>query len=218
MSDPYAVDPGTVFGPAEPAPLRDLPPIRARIVCIGGWLQRRHGRTGIERVWQRLRLEHEQPANGCRVSIHPWCDDWREFVGHVLRTGPADPAALDVRIVGYSWGVGHGAVALARLLRAEGARVRNLVSCDGVWHSRWMPWRALGSPLISRVIGAPRIVIPSNVLRVDLLRQQVSLPAGHEIVAETWGQAVIDHGFVAETHGTIDDSDAFLRIALEACR
>lgn len=203
--------------PAETPP-RDLPPICKRIICIGGFTQRRHGRTGIERVWQRLRLEHEQPANGCRVSMHPWNDDWRDFVGHLLRTGPRDPLALDVRIVAYSWGVGYGAVTLARLLRAEGVAVRNLVSCDGVWHSRWMPWRALYSPLISRVLGAPQIVIPSNVRKIDFIRQSISLPRGHALQRETLGQEIVDHGRVFATHVDIDNSAEFLHLAQEACR
>jgi pimeloyl-ACP methyl ester carboxylesterase len=123
---------------------------------------------------------------------------------------------LDVRIVAYSWGVGYGAMQLARLLRGEGVRVRNLVSCDGVWHSRWMPWRAVLSPLF----GEPEIVVPANVQRVDCLMQKNTLPRGHVLRADVPELTVIaDHGDLAGvTHTDIDNAEQFLTLALERCR
>jgi len=200
---------------APPESTRDLPPINRRIVVIGGFTQSLSERTGVERVWQHLRCRHEHPANGTRVDLLEWRADMTAYVRHCLRTGPRDPARLEVIVIAYSWGVGRGAIQLAEALQAEGVNIRRLVSCDGVYFSRWLPWRAM----INRLF-APKIVIPSNVREVDSITQQTTRPRGHDLRAHVPDLTRITfHGHVrGVSHSDIDNSIEFLNLALEACR
>lgn len=192
--------------------MHDLPPIRKRIVCIGGNLQARFGQTGIARIYLQLRQRFE--SQDCCTSLHPWNENWKRLVEHFIATGPQAPEELDVCIVGYSWGIGHGAVKLARRLLGEGVHVRRLVSCDGVYRNPWMLWRSLASP----VLGTPTIEIPANVKRVDFVRQKTNIPMGHPIAAVIPAATkLIDHGFLfGWRHQDADNSKEFLRLALEA--
>ncbi|WP_206688622.1 hypothetical protein, partial [Streptococcus pseudopneumoniae] len=79
--------------------------------------------------------------------MHEWNSDCKTLLRHIIVTGPRDLSLLKIVIVGYSWGVGHGAMTLVRLLRGEGIEVERLVSCDGVYHSWWFPWKAFFSIL-----------------------------------------------------------------------
>lgn len=191
----------------------ELTPIRKRIVCIAGFRQRRHGRTGIARAWRFLRNRHAAPE--CDVTLHSWCDDWRSFARFILSTGPDDPRELDIRIVAYSWGMGHGAIRLANLLKREGVSIERLVSCDGVYHQAWTFWRAVWSPLL----GQPTLLIPANVKRVDFLRQRSTWPSGHLPAAEIPGKThLVNHGFLqGRTHTDADNASEFLDLAMEAC-
>ena len=192
----------------------DLPPICKRIICIGGFLQGRHQRTGLERIWQHLRARHEKPTNGCHVSLHSWNEDWPAFVLHCLRTGPRDVSLFDIRIVAYSWGVGYGAMSLANLLQDEGIAVRKLASCDGVYRSRFALWRSMWSPLL----GEPSITVPANVQEVHYVRQQENRPHGHRLRAAVPGKTmIVNHGYVeGVTHSAIDNSLCFQRLAIAA--
>ena len=190
----------------------ELPRITKRIICISGFTQPRHGQTGLSRVWMALRAQHTSAI--CDVTLHPWNENWPAFVRHLLATGPALPHQLDIRIIGYSWGVGHGAMTLCQLLRSEGVTVRRLVSCDGVYRSGWALWRSIWSPLL----GTPVIQIPANVERVDMIRQQRTIPRGHRLVPEQPLQTEIeDHGILqGYGHVDIDNSEKLLQMAQEA--
>lgn len=192
----------------------DIPAITKRIICISGFTQTRLGMTGISRVWLALRQLYS--SQSCEVSLHPWKEDWSAFVQHILATGPRDLKSFDVRIVAYSWGVGYGAVRLAKLLRGEGIDVKVLVSCDGVYRNSWAIWRSMWSPLL----GEPRIRIPANVARVEMLRQRTNRPHGHSLVAEVCDATeIVDHGLIrGYTHQDIDNARKFLELAVEASK
>jgi hypothetical protein len=192
----------------------ELLPITRRIVCIAGFAQRRNAATGIERVWQHLHSAVKRPHSTV-VDLLRWSDDMDSYVGHCLRTGPLDHRDLVIDVVAYSWGVGKGALSLADALLQQGLGIRRLISCDGVYYSPWLPGRALINHLF-----APQIVIPDNVQRVDYLRQSRTKPAGHAITpANRVRTEVYDRtppGLGSSlSHTSIDNSDAFLDLALE---
>jgi len=161
-------------------------------------------------IWRALHAARD--CEHTAVTLHQWDDDWPAFVRHVIDTGPFPRSLLNVRIVAYSWGVGHGAVTLARLLQAQGVDVNHLVSCDGVHRPRWLRWRALWSPLL----GEPRIVLPANVKIVDFLRQKTNLPHGHLFTTSN-GTVVNDHGILkGRTHADMDNSREFYHLVMRS--
>lgn len=190
---------------------RDLPRISKRIVVIGGFRQRPHELTGLERLWLELQ---ELYGFSAHVTFHPWNENWGKFVDFVLATGPLRRSLLDVRIVSYSYGTGWGALQLARRLDLHGVNVTCLASCDGVFRPRWLKTRALWSWILPE----PRIVVPPNVRRVDYVTQLRSEPNGHRIVASSPTTVVKHHGIVADAdHLTIDESEEFRALAIGAC-
>lgn len=181
-----------------------------RIVCISGFLQPRHGRSGMARLWGQLRQMLGDHAT--EVTLHPWNEDWGRLAELIVDTAD-DPERLMLDVVAYSWGVGHGAKTLAEKLLGEGVQIRHLVACDGVYRCSWLPswlqWRAIASPLL----GEPVIRMPANVRRVSMVRQRDQLPMGHRIEGHNPGCQVNDYGFLPYPHVDIDGAAEFLNLA-----
>lgn len=161
-----------------------MQPITQNIVLITGFRQR-HGRatTGLDALWHRIHSEIAGPASV--VWLRSWDDDFRALAAQVNRNCMG--FAVEVKVAAYSWGVGHGAVTLARELDHYGIAIETLFSIDGVYR-HWLPVRSLFSrwnPL------APRIVIPHNVRETIYWRQTKSRPMGHELIAEVPGKQII---------------------------
>lgn len=196
-------------------PLAGVSAIHHWIVCICGFRQHSAGPTGMEQAWLKLRTSYERPRNGCRVSLHNWNDPWADVAAQIVRLGPADRRLLEICVVAYSWGVGHGALTLCRELGRLGINVRVLLSIDGVYHSRRALWRSLWSPLL----GEPVLRVPANVRRVDFFRQQVNRPRGQAVVAEDpEATEVHNRGILELPHERIDDSLLVPAVALQLCR
>lgn len=190
-------------------PYESVPAITKRVIVIGGFLQCRWS-SGITEIQRAIDSENHLNEH-VAVTSHDWDERWPLFVDHIVRTGPFPLKHLDIRIIAYSWGVGYGAVTLARLLQARGISVRRLASCDGVYYSRWARWRALCSP----VLGIPRIVLPANIKRVDYLRQESNWPRGH-FFTTTNGTELVDRGVLkGRTHQDCDNSPEFFDLAME---
>ena len=186
--------------------------IRTRHVCISGFLQSIAKPVGFERLWLKLR-RHEKPTS--RVSYLPWNANWSSVAEHFMRTGPADDfTTLTVRVYAYSWGVGNGFMKLARELRKRGMSIEKAVLCDGVYHSGWLPWRAVFSPFWT-----PRIVVPDNVGEVWWLRQKENKPMGHDILAASCVSTTIhDPRVLSVAHSYMDDAPEFHRLCLQVAR
>lgn len=188
--------------------------IDRRIVVIGGFTQKRYNGTGIFGLWKKLRQKHVSRTTD--VTFHPWNDNWRAFAEMIRATGPDDLSKLDIRIVGYSWGVGAGVLTLAKELRGLGINVERVISCDGVYRNKFMLWRSVFS---THLLGQPRLVMPVNVKDVWLIRQRKSKPCGHMIVPEFPDKTSIkDLGYLeGRTHSDADDAPEFHLMALEGC-
>lgn len=186
-----------------------VPVITKRVIIIGGFLQDRWS-SGITQIHRAIDSENHLNEH-VAVTSHSWNERWPQFVDHILRTGPFPSRRLDVRIIAYSWGVGYGAMTLARLLQGQGISVNRLASCDGVYYSRWARWRSLCSP----VLGEPRIVLPANIKQVDFLRQETNWPRGH-FFTKTNGTELVDRGVLrGRTHQDVDNSPEFFDLAME---
>lgn len=187
-------------------------------MVISGFRQR-HGRatTGVDEIWSRLHAEHVGPD--CAVHLKCWDDDFKSLATLINkerdRVNDRNPV---VEIVAYSWGVGVGAIKLAKELQQYGIDGIRLFSIDGVYSSRFwsFQWRSL-LPRWTRF--APAIRVPGNIRAVMFWRQNRNLPQGHEFVAE--GKTEIYPGTYPDgllpthTHQTIDNSSAIRSKILE---
>lgn len=182
-------------------------PIDSWIVVIGGFLQTSWS-GGLIQIWQWLHSRYASPS--CAVTAHCWDDDWSGLADVMRESG-----ARQIVIVGYSWGVGHGAITLARELKARGLSVKRIISCDGVAHPRLLRWRVL----VQWFLPPLRIFVPANVDRVDYIRQQTNMPRGHHFVPEN-GTELCDHGFISRgfTHQDADNSAVFAQLVKDLIR
>lgn len=191
-------------------------PITRHIVLITGFRQK-HGRptTGLDELWRGVHAAVAGPASA--VWLCSWNDDFRTLAARI--NNYRDAGGVRIAIVAYSWGVGVGALRLARALQQYGLRVEMLFAIDGVYRpwfplplrslfSRWNPW-------------APRIVVPWNVQGTWYWRQDRNRPQGHELVAEVPDcQSILpgnsrDGLQPGRTHQTIDNCDEIHRAILE---
>ncbi len=163
--------------------------------------------TGIERIWHAVR-----PSAGPAVwVIHPqrWNLDHRDLAGLIARN--ADPSARIV-IVGHSWGIGWGAMRLARALGRFGMEISDIVSADGIYRSPLLPaWLPLNPVSLGRMF-RPRIRVPANVRRIHAFVQRRSIPSGSGFRVgprTSVGVTVVD-----APHGRVDELDSFRELAL----
>lgn len=185
---------------------RHCPPtqrIDTWIVVIGGFLQTSWS-GGLVRLWRKIHNRYAAPS--CAVTAHAWNDDWSGLAELMRGSG-----ARRIVLVGYSWGVGHGAMTLARELKGRGITVERVISCDGVAHPRFLKVRAV----FNWIMPPPRIFVPANVHHVHFVRQDTNTPRGHRFTAEN-GTQLHNHGLIGAgfTHQDADDSPVFHDLTL----
>lgn len=174
-------------------------PIQEWHVCISGFLQDEGRPTGISRAWRSLHNARTRPD--ARVELRSWNDDFKalaEFIWR-FRDEYCDPT---INLYGYSWG-GAGAVRLAEELHRRGLRVDHMVLCDPVYrHPYWLGnWRAFWP--------WSTIVIPENVREVTWFRQSLSLPKGHDLMAQSPRTILHQPVELSADHLHIDEEPAF---------
>lgn len=123
---------------------------------ISGFRQRPGQPTGSQDLWAHLHARYGGPRRV--VTYLPWNTNWREIAEQVRMC--SNGHVPHVKIAGYSWGGGWGAVQLAWQLRHRGYAVQRMVLCDAVYrHPLWcLSWLAL--------CRRKRITVPDNVERV----------------------------------------------------
>lgn len=180
---------------------------RRVFVPIMGFTERTRRVTGIERIWHRVRETSGPDA----WIIHPkrWNLDARDLAGLIARN-----AAQSARIVivGHSWGIGWGAMRLARALGRFGMEISDIVSADGVYRSPILPaWLPLNFLSLGRLL-RPRIRVPANVRRIHAFVQRRSIPSGHGFRAGAGTTVTVR--LVDAPHGRVDDLDSFREVAV----
>ncbi len=164
--------------------------------------------TGIERLWRAVRETSGPDA----WIIHPqrWNLDSRDLAALIARN--AHPSARIV-IVGHSWGIGWGAMRLARALGRFGMEITDIVSADGVYRSPLLPgWLPLNPLSLGWRLLRPRIPVPHNVRRIHAFVQHLSLPRGHGFRVGTGTTVTVR--LVDAPHGRVDELEAFREAAV----
>ena len=148
------------------------------------------------------------------VLLLPWNADWKDVAG-LVRRNSVQSGFRSVFIYAYSWGAGHGFVALSKALGAEGIPVDYCVLCDPVYRPEWLPTWFNFSP--RSLWGKPTIEVPTNVGKVDWFYQTQNKPAGHEPVP-LWASTHVNKGVqLVYPHAGMEDSDEFHQKVVHAC-
>jgi pimeloyl-ACP methyl ester carboxylesterase len=112
----------------------------------------------------------------------------------------------DVIVVGYSWGAGYAAMKFAKIGRQYGIRIPLALLCDPVYRPTWMPAWLPANPLnIYSLDRNSKIKLPPAIKRAVYVRQNLSIPHGHEVVAAK-NQIAEFRGFLPYSHTGIDES------------
>lgn len=183
------------------------------VLFISGFSQTTKSFHGVFALFRwALFARRAHGANGYRIELRPWRDNW-EAVARYCQILKVE----QVYLCAYSWGVGWGAMQLAKYLQRLGIEVGWLISCDGVY--RWgVSKLARANPfnlrsIIHRGPLAPTIKIPSNVRNVYPLRQRGGKLRGHDFTcADPTLTTLHDTVWVDRPHGEMDDSEEFAEI------
>jgi hypothetical protein len=161
--------------------------------------------TGMERLWKRLRPLAD--ASTIIVTPYEWDENLAGLASFILRNSVG---GAEVMVIGYSWGCGVGFENFAREAAAKKLTIPVAVLCDPVFRSRIFPTWLPFNPWSITPILRPKILVPRCVRRVEWLRQSVSVPSGHDLVAEDPERTYIAQpAYLQIPHTEIDDSDEF---------
>lgn len=183
--------------------------------CISGFTQDERRPHGVLRLAEKL---HALGFNNrvSRVSLRRWNDDWSDVAEYYWLLGQEHQAHVVVNIYAYSWGVGWGAIQLARQLQKRAIAVHHLVSADGVYRHRWF---RLPSMLGRGTRVSPIICVPSNVRIVTPFHQTINRPQGHELAGDKNFTGIIHASReVPATHQYLDDAADFHDAAIAAAQ
>lgn len=183
--------------------------------CISGFTQTEERPTGMFRLCERL---HGLGFNNCvsRVRLDRWNANWNAVAEHLWLLGQHHRSHVAVNIYAYSWGVGWGAVQLARELQKRSIEVHDLVACDGVYRHRWLRLPAM---LGRDSVLAPTIRVPANVLSVTPFHQTLNRPQGHHIAGDRdFSGLILESTELHATHQYMDDHEKFHAAAIHAAR
>lgn len=190
--------------------------LRSIVVFISGFRQSAERFNGVFRQFREAASRRrEMGIADARIEYRTWRSEWDAFAEYTR-------SLLDfngeVWIVGYSWGAGWGAKRLAVELNFRGLTVPGMLLCDPVYRSpvlpAWLPLNPLS--LIHKRRWAPKIYLPSNIRNVRWLRQDVSRPQAHQLVAVNPQATVIHPPKVLQLiHSEMDESNEFAAMSRE---
>jgi hypothetical protein len=182
--------------------------INLHVELITGFQQDESYVTGLESLSMRLQ-EFASPT--VKIKLTEYDHNRVKEVKRIDRMCSPDCQFI---VAAYSWGVGCGAVQFAKELQKRGRYINRLFSIDGVYHNKYMPWRAMWGPITDRILGEPTIWLPSNVMMVDMWRQTMNKPCGHPVKVMHPTRRVehpvrvVDHGVLMRNHESMDEANS----------
>jgi hypothetical protein len=148
-------------------------------------------------------------------TVRPFADEkttvyhprtWKTNVRNLLRQ-LYENGISQVAVITYSHGQAAG-LDFARLAPHYGVTVELLLCCDPIYRPKWLPrWTLAQAVSFRSVIGKPTIKVPPSVRKVHYVIQDLTLPAGHRMVAEDPKQTAIATPIkIGLPHVRIDES------------
>jgi len=179
-------------------------PYRA-ILPASGFRESKYRARGFDRIYLEILRGYSSPDT-IVYGIEEWDSDPDALLIEMQRFG-----VKRLMLVAYSWGCGVLAYRLMQKALEYGIHISVACLCDPVFRSRWLPtWLPLNPWSLTRF---PTITIPPSVSRVCWVRQEKTIPAGHDLIAEDPRCTMITEPAVLQySHTAIDDSEEFAAI------
>ena len=119
----------------------------------------------------------------------------------------------DVIVLAYSWGAGYQCMKFAKIGRQYWIRIPLALHCDPVYRPTWMPGWLPANPLnIYSIDRRSKIKLPPAIRRAVYVRQELSIPNGHQLVAEHPGQVAECRAVLPYGHTGIDECPEWFTI------
>jgi len=148
------------------------------IIMFSGFQESEARQSGFERGFFSTVRHFSGPDV---TTYHP--RTWKTNVRNLLRQ-LYENGISQVAIITYSHGQA-AAMAFSRLAPQYGVTISVLLCNDPIYRPPWLPRNTLFQAMSFRsIFGSPVIKVPSSVRRVHYVVQDITLPAGHKMVAE----------------------------------
>jgi pimeloyl-ACP methyl ester carboxylesterase len=182
--------------------------IHHAIITFQGFTESEDAATGTEDLFFDVVRQFASPTV---TTYHPrrWCSDVENLLDQLIRQ-----RIHDVVLIGYSWGAGFACQKFAKLAPEWGIKVDLMLLCDPVYRPTWVPaWLGANPLAIGALLRTSKIHIPPSVRRVAWVRQNISVPAGHDLKAESPIRThILPAKILPYSHTTIDGSSEWFNL------
>ena len=171
------------------------------IIMLSGFQESEARQSGFEKGFFST-VRHFAGPNVTTYHPRTWKTNVRNLLRQLYENGISE-----VAIVTYSHGQA-AAMKFARLAPEYGVTIELLLCNDPIYRPTWLPRRTLCQAFSFRsIFGNPVIKVPPSVKKVHYVIQDITLPAGHKMVAEDPTQTTIHAPIkIALPHVRIDES------------
>ena len=173
------------------------------IVTFSGFTEDIDEPTGTMRLYEEVISKYDAD----RVQTftpRPWNQNPRKLARMIQRLGYEK-----VILVGYSWGAGWASQVFAMECHKIGLEIPLALLCDPVYRPSWIPGWMGAFPLSFRALfrWGVKIHISPSVRYVVWVRQNNSIPRGHDLVPKEWGRTLIEPAtYLPYSHVKIDNA------------
>lgn len=175
------------------------------IVTFQGFRESDDNRSGMEDLFFEVIRKFSQPDV---TTYHPreWTTNVRNLAAQLSRQG-----VRQVAMVSYSHGQA-AATAFGRIAYNHGISIPLWLACDPVFRPTWLPrWNAMQPLAFEALLSKRRIKVPHGILRVMWVRQNISRPMGHDLVADS-PYVVQDPLLLPYSHTAIDHAPEWFNL------
>lgn len=176
------------------------------ILTFQGFTESIRSRTGTEDLYFSVIRKF---ANQEVTTYQPqtWTANVKELAAQLARQ-----RAGRVALVSYSHGQ-DAACDFAREAYSLGLKVDLWLACDPVFRPSWIARLNIFQPFAIRALtkGA-KIKVPENIRRVAGVRQKVSWPWGHDLIATSPNTKIDRFEFLPYTHTSIDSAEPWFQL------
>lgn len=174
------------------------------IITFQGYTESESGPTGTEDLYFEV-IRKFAFENVTTYQPRQWNSEIEPLLQQLIRQ-----RIHDVILVGYSWGAGYACQKFARMAPEWGVKIPLMLLCDPVYRPLWMPaWMGANPLCLGSITKSPKIRVAESVARVCSVRQECSLPRGHDLVAESPATKIETAKVLQYSHTSIDSAGAW---------
>lgn len=170
------------------------------IITFQGFTEGEDKRTGTEDLYFSVIRQFASPIV-TTYQPRQWTSDVKSLAAQLARQG-----IKEVAIASYSHGQA-AACAFAKAAYEHGICVAVWCACDPVYRPTWLPRSNWFQPMAFRaMLERGKITVPANIKRVAWVRQTISRPCGHDLVAASPDTVIAAPVVLNYVHTTIDNA------------